>query len=287
MKLLPMLIMVVFTLQPLDGWAQASDPGSIRMGSWNIRNFSLWSRDDREIDKIARIISQFDILAIQNIQDTVIIDKLKIRLYGWKYLLSPPVEAVDGKGEHYAFIWDALKVHDITPPRTISIPDNGIMRQPFAVNFRSGHFDFTLVTTRLTSDSGNDLPIQLLVSSLIDSVQVANGDEQDIIIAGDFNRTITDFSQSGWSTIFLPPDKTTIDRKHLYDNIWIDGILTTEFSAIFGIVKFDETLYDNNLLQAATELSDHRVIWAEFNTDEADDDDEGYLLPIVTPEYLQ
>jgi hypothetical protein len=63
---------------------------------------------------------------------------------------------------------------------------------------------------------------------------------------------------------------TSIKDK-LYDNIWFQGNFTEEFTGKFGIIKFDETLFGNDDKKASLMVSDHRPLWAEFDTSMDDD----------------
>ena len=114
------------------------------------------------------------------------------------------------------------------------------------------------------------------MDEVIDAVQAANGQEQDVILLGDFNFPPTDYGWQlpDWRALFQPPLKTTIGDKSLYDNIWFDFAHTTEYADSSGIVRFDEDLYAGDVSLASLEVSDHRPIWAVFWTNSDDDPDE-------------
>ena len=80
----------------------------------------------------------------------------------------------------------------------------------------------------------------------------------------------------------MPPLKTTIGDKSLYDNIWIHPRYTREYKGQRDMVRFDREQYDGNLRNASREMSDHRPIWAAFGTGNDDDpDDYGDLSTAV------
>lgn len=49
---------------------------SIKLASWNVRILSDNSRDDSELQKIATIIDRYDIVAVQEVRDNEVINRL-------------------------------------------------------------------------------------------------------------------------------------------------------------------------------------------------------------------
>ncbi len=74
---------------------------TIRLASWNVRYLSNGSRDDSEVDKIAAMIGRFDIVAVQEGRDTLVLDRILQRLPGWNYTASAKVGHT--QKELYAF----------------------------------------------------------------------------------------------------------------------------------------------------------------------------------------
>ena len=60
-------------------------------------------------------------------------------------------------------------------------------------------------------------------------------------------------------------------KDRLYDNIWFQSHFTKEFTGRYGIIKFDEVLLGNDDKKASRMVSDHRPLWAEFDTSFDDD----------------
>jgi hypothetical protein len=51
----------------------------------------------------------------------------------------------------------------------------------------------------------------------------------------------------------------------------ISILFTREFTGTYGIIKFDEVLFRNDDMEASLIISDHRPLWAEFDTNIDDD----------------
>ena len=64
--------------------------------------------------------------------------------------------------------------------------------------------------------------------------------------------------------------RTTIKGTSLCDNIWLSSA-TREYAGRFGIDRFDQRVFDNDDEAASLAVSDHRPVWAVFETTEDDD----------------
>jgi len=90
---------------------------------------------------------------------------------------------------------------------------------------------------------------------------------------GDLNREPRD-AQSfealrtvpGIYALFAEPEKSHIRDTSLYDNIWSQSDHMGEYTGVSGIDKFDETDFGNDDDAANLAVSDHRPVWAEFDT---------------------
>lgn len=95
---------------------------SYRIGSFNMRNFSLSAASKRDLERIARIINgeKLDIVALQEVlSEGKGLGSLKNRLRGnWTYCCprqetrarDNPYLSVDERGEAYAFLWNTDRV---------------------------------------------------------------------------------------------------------------------------------------------------------------------------------
>ena len=108
-------------------------------------------------------------------------------------------------------------------------------------------------------------------------VQEANGDEEDVLLVGDFNREPNDTMAYGnlmalpsMTYLFRLPEKSHIRDTSLYDNIFFQTDHVTEYLGRSGIDKFDETDFGNDDTAANLAVSDHRPVWAVFSIDGSD-----------------
>ena len=86
--------------------------------SWNISHFGK-TKDASEIKRIAQIVRDFDIIAIQEVVAidpagakavARLADELNRMGAKWDYRVSNPTNSSSGKTERYAFIWKSKKV---------------------------------------------------------------------------------------------------------------------------------------------------------------------------------
>ena len=253
-----------------------STSGTIKLASWNVRVLTDNSRDDGEVRRIADIIRNFDIVAIQEARDTRVLDRIKAQLPGYDYVASQPVGR--GQREIYAFFWRTSSVRHIGRAHTVDDPQDVFIREPYAGTFSAGEFDFTLCTIHLLfGDSQADRRRELVyMDEVVRSVQSANGDEQDVILLGDFNFPPDDrgWQLNGWTAVFQPPTKTTVGDVSLYDNIWFHPSNTgAEYTGTHGVIRFDVDDYPGDVRRARREVSDHRPVWVIFRTTSDDDAD--------------
>lgn len=262
----------------------------IALASWNIRILSDNSRSDAELEEIASIIKRYDIVAIQEVRDTDVLDRLK-RILGeeWNYIASEPV----GRGvkELYAFLYRQDIITPLSPVRTIQDPYDVFIREPAVASFCAASFDFTLVSIHVIfGDSASDRRAEIAyLDDVVELVDAQNGSEQDVILLGDFNMNAEDpsWEMTGYKNIIQPYQLTTITDTSSYDNIWLpyDDTYESEFIHAIEIYRFDEIAFSDNDALASLTCSDHRPISALFS--DTDDDPPGTWIGtdyIFTPD---
>ena len=91
------------------------DTSTFRLAAWNIRIFSNGSRTDNELHHIAKVLINYDFIAIVELRDEVVLRRTEAVLEGmgrdYDYVMSPPVGA--RVKERYAFLFDPQIVHVI------------------------------------------------------------------------------------------------------------------------------------------------------------------------------
>ena len=268
----------------------------LKLAGWNIRILSDGSRDDAELHKIARTLIDYDFIAISELRDERVLQRIQRILsesgaeYG--YLMSDPVgkEGSPHK-ERYAFLYykglvSVVKAGELYPDAADGKDD--FIRDPYWATFRAGRFDFSVVVVHVIW--GKSVGVRKAeVKALRDVyqyVQTANGSEEDVILVGDFNRNPTDaeaysniMSIPSMTRLFQFPQKSHIKDTSLYDNIFFQTDYVKEYRHRSGIDKFDETDFANDDKAANLAVSDHRPVWAVFSIS-ADDDGGGISLGV-------
>ncbi len=138
-------------------------------GSWNIREFDgnskkFGPRKDDAFIYIAEIISRFDIIAIQEINEDLAPLKKVLNILGdnYKYIVTDVAAwKAGGNNERLGFIYDKRTVHfkgiagELVLPQNMLIRNNqGVIerqfsRTPFKCSFQSGWFKFKVTTVHI------------------------------------------------------------------------------------------------------------------------------------------
>ena len=259
----------------------------LKLAAWNIRILSNNSRNDAELQKIAKTLIDYDFIAITEIRDEKVLKRLQKILsasgaeYG--YLMSEPVgrEGSSHK-ERYAFLYYKGLVSVVTGGKLYPDAADGeddFVRDPYWATFRAGKFDFSVIAVHVVwGDSVADRRAEVMeLAEVYTYVQEANGAEDDVLLLGDFNRELDDvqayaplFSLPSMTHLFQFPQKSHIRDSSLYDNIYFQKKNITEYTGESGIDKFDETDFGNDDAAANLAVSDHRPVWAVFRIDRPD-----------------
>lgn len=301
LAILPLILFVVAvsgctgrTIQP--GFVPSEViPETIKIASWNIENFGQSKATDPvRMAKIADIIDDYDIIAIQEISNVreqsdpncprneddcpghkncgLIRNALEENLdEKFKMVFSPQV-----KDERYLFVYnteivelvsailavdagDSLPICDLSPSST-----GKMVRQPFLGTFKVGDWEFTLMTAH-TSPSINIQELEGLEFFFREAE--ANG--QQVIIAGDLNADCRylkdgdDVALRGPEYIWIvddDSDTTVATTDCAYDRFIFKAPTSEDFTGKWGIVK-----------DIPGDVSDHYLVWAEFWTGEDSD----------------
>lgn len=295
MRVFTKFTLIIFMLLVFQCWSiestairpdSSQDNTEISIASWNLKNFGKTKLKDQDrINIIISVLKKYDIIAIQEVQDKSLLlpKKLieKINATGENYNVVSSKRLGRTKKEQYLFVYDDDVVDFI--PNTIGYgiePNNEYSREPFYANFRAGNFDFYLMTIHTDPDDV-DVEIPMLKLSYLD-LQDQTSEENDIILLGDFNAKapgvtagsyITMNSIAGISDIFFTiMDETNTRGGRAYDNIIFQSNYTTEYSGASGVYTFwtDYGLTEDE----GFKISDHKLVWAKFRIDQADDDSE-------------
>jgi hypothetical protein len=269
-------------------------PGVLRIGSFNMLH--VGERAEKDYKKLARIVGQFDLCGVLELENEQALRDLTAALGpGFRHVISER-EAGDparkGTFEYYGFVYRSSKVAPFDGPVGFFPDEDGIFsREPFFASFRSGKFDFTMTLLHAESP-GNSSRLTRELEHLPDVfryVRELDTNEDDVLLAGDFNRspsTASGHVTPAWRAFLdLPRASCVIPDSALtslssnptgfanhYDEICFAVDATREFTGASGAFDFVAAMFDGRNNPAKKLVSDHLPIWAEFRTDLPDDD---------------
>jgi endonuclease/exonuclease/phosphatase family metal-dependent hydrolase len=279
--------------------------GRVLIATWNIANLGVQDRQDSDYALIAEIISWFDLVTVQEVNDDLAgILAIKAHLPKRYALLFSDAS---GNLERQAFLYDTRKVSLLEevgrlaiPPsqlRQIKLPGTttpfpGFDRGPYLATFEAGTFRFMLLSVHLFygSPSAPDLERRTLETFAV--AWWADHRRRDprtyvtnIVPLGDFNLPkasvgdkIFDALSSRGLTIPRHTSQigSAIASDSHYDQIaFFPGATQDHFTGAMNVFDFDGALF-RDLWQSNTpkqflaytrfHISDHRPLWAEFRT---------------------
>jgi endonuclease/exonuclease/phosphatase family metal-dependent hydrolase len=268
-------ILAVLFSTGLTLFAQAPTerPGTIVIATWNIRDFSDKTRDDQELAKACEILKMFDLIAIQEVQDTKVLDRVVAMLkssynLSYTYAASPKAGASPAIAEIFAMLYRSDKISISGNAQVLSSSDGSFTRQPYFALFTCGSFTFVVMDAHFSSEPTVARQEAGEVAKAFQAVERIEGDD-DVILAGDFNLKPTDRSFAALKAIssVAPVDDSipTTNADKFDDNLWLKRAATTEYTGEWDVYKFDEIMFGNDDKAASLAVSDHRPVWARFS----------------------
>ena len=248
---------------------------TVRIGSFSLEAFGESKlRKAAVVETIARMIRQFDVIALQHIQSKQqnivpeLLDKVNQGDRRYDYCIGPRVGS-SANQQQYAFLFDTDRIEtDRQQLYTIDDPQALMEFDPLVAWFRckavpiEKAFTFTLVNLRLDPlSNGRELK---LLPDLIRSVRQDGRSEDDIILLGNLGYSDSELSSlQGIGMLFaLEGVPTTVAGDAILDNIIFPARATDEFTGRSGVIDF---LRQQNLsIDQAYQISTHLPIWAEF-----------------------
>jgi endonuclease/exonuclease/phosphatase family metal-dependent hydrolase len=251
--------------------------GSIRLATFNIQVFGTAKASKPMVmDILARIVRNFDLIAIQEIRATdqdllpSFVELINAAGRHYDYVIGPRLGRSSSK-EQYAFVYDMATIEiDRSQLYTIADPDDVLHREPLVGWFRvrgpppEQAFTFSLVNIHTDPDE-----TEQELNALDDVYRAVRDDgrqEDDVIVLGDLNVDDQNLGQLGqisgmsWVISGIP---TNTRRNAQYDNVVFQSQATSEFTGRGGVFDF---LREYNLSEEeAIEVSDHMPVWAEFS----------------------
>ena len=250
----------------------------IKLLTWNIQDLGR-TKDEAEVLQIAKIIKNYDIIAIQEVVakdpkgiQTVakIVDNLNRMGNKWDYRVSNPTQSSSSQAsERYAFIWKTSVVKMLGRTFLDNELQNVCEREPFIGKFKMVKKSTPFYIINFHSVPHNKSPEQEIVHFKNYQKRL---DTELVFICGDFNLNEkhdvwNDFYEMGYESA-LQNNRTTLKRtckdgkylNHSIDNIYFDRDVILKMQAN----KVDFVNSCNNL-DVARGISDHLPVFLEFS----------------------
>ncbi|WP_182866693.1 deoxyribonuclease [Stieleria mannarensis] len=264
----------------------------IRVATFNIEHFadkkSSIRTNEHGVDvlgTIARIVSTFDVVAIQELQgaDGIALQRLVALLNesggSFAATMSDPIG--ESYLESYAFVWDRSRIN-LVPGSAYVVQDPGkrMYREPMVATFEtvvppdSGQppFRFTMINVHTKpdrvdpDDQESEINVLADVFQRVRDYEFQQYSEDDFILLGDLNVSEKNLGRlkSIPGVLSLAADiQTNINRTKTNDHILIDSSVTAEYSGRRGVIDLKADLGLTE--QQANAISDHIPLWAEFD----------------------
>lgn len=235
----------------------------------------------KDYSAFAKILSNFDLIGLEEVMNEKGVKKVRAHLEkltqeNWDYIISDHSVGSENYREFYAFIYRKNKFLEAKPVGFYAEKDeNEFMREPFGAYFKSGNFDFVYIIAH--SVFGDKEKQRLIEASNYVNVYEYFSkltDEDDIIIAGDFNMSADSLAFKNLSekydvSYILDPKEnpTTLSDTKLvssYDNFFINRKKTKEFTGNYRVYNF---ISNNNYAEIKKYISDHLLIFSEYSTE--------------------
>ncbi|KAH7484559.1 hypothetical protein PRIC1_003869 [Phytophthora ramorum] len=225
------------------------------VASWNIRNISR-RKETHLLQRIADILDEFDLVALQEVRDLIVLKRLKTMLPGWDYVVSDPVgrksPGSKKRAEHYAFFFRRYTVRLVEKCSLVKSGSNVFTRLPCVATFRAAtksglqELELSLMNVHVSFGEKANRHAEIVeISRLATELSESMPNERKIVVLGDFNLSPQDVLGSLGShrmALIRSPLSTTVFGR-LYDNIWIDRADFSSCSSNFCKTSDEESGY--------------------------------------------
>lgn len=245
----------------------------ISLVSWNIRDFGK-TKSTEEIERIANILKEYDVIALQEVVAGYGGDQAVTSLAGelnrkgskWDYSISYATKSPKYKTEKYAYIWKTSKVTIADKASLVRDLESCVFREPYRIKFKVCGKSFTLLNYHSRKHSeGPEIEVQCLTDYII------NCENDNVIVVGDFNLSeehhiFNKLKERGYRAC-LSGHKTTLKRicveghylSHAIDNIFFDSNNIQHLDT--GSIDF---VSGCDSLETARKLSDHLPVYISY-----------------------
>ncbi|PIP02033.1 MAG: hypothetical protein COW18_11950 [Zetaproteobacteria bacterium CG12_big_fil_rev_8_21_14_0_65_54_13] len=278
-------------------------PDTLLAATWNLTNFGLQQRSDNDLCLMAEIISWFDLVAVQEIADTL--GDLRALMAHLPANYQVILSDIGGNDERAGFLYDSNKVIRLELAAEIAVPPadhrfirmagvsgafNGFDRNPYAVAFTAGNLTFTAVSAHLYfgshayyDEDRRALEAYALARWADQRHKAAGSYAQNILVMGDMNLPKRDNSSNVYKALkkkglLLPKHSTTMGSNLAgdkdYDQLaFHTGGMKQAHTGNAGVFDFDRAPFFADAWAVSEayfnstvkyHIADHRPLWAEF-----------------------
>ncbi len=265
------------TLEDPQGlnFVPAKSETQLLLATWNIQHFGSTERYDESLWYIAEVLSRFDLIAVQEVKQSLYDLEIVCKLLGpwWRYIVSDVTIGDPGNRERLAYLFDSRKARfsglagEIVLPAIKNedgnaYPARQLVRTPYMAGFKSGWFEFILSTVHLLWGKGETdyaprvEEVGQLTNFLVNRRSEHGAWSRNLILLGDFNMFDPDgvaaraLTNSGFS---IPHGRTDLratnvgQEARFYDQIAFlfdesNGMLPTAI----GVVDFFDAIYSDD-----------------------------------------
>ena len=273
--------------------------------TWNLTNFGLQNRSDDDIKLMAEVVSWFDLIAIQEISDSL--EHLRKLLASLPDSYDIIISDIGGNDERAGFIYDSDKVLRLEMAAEVAVPPGdhrnirlkgvsgafeGFDRNPYVVAFKAGNLEFMAVSVHFYFGSNSyfnedrrELEAYALARWAENRHTSTGAYSNNILIMGDMNLSKRDSQNNVYRALkakglILPEHSTALMGSNLggdcaYDQIaFHSGNMNNAYTGNSGVFDFDHTPFFNDAWNISSDyfeqavkyhIADHRPLWMEFN----------------------
>jgi len=257
----------------------ARTPNTILIGSFNLQRLGPSKMGDSWVmDRLAEIIRQVDLIALQEITDSsgqalpALVDRVNQGGGRYSFVVSPRIgRQASGYFEQYAYVFDTNRIAG-GPDYCYMVGDEQdlLHREPFIGRFATRSTNPFTVTLMNVHTDPDELKTELDdLAALVGQVRNYEYPEDDVILLGDINEgpgKLRGLEQiPGWEALIREPTNTRKSRT--LDNFLLDRRLTAEFTGRAGTIDMEAMFAISR--DEALKLSDHQPVWAEFTINES------------------
>lgn len=272
---------------------------TLNIATWNIREFGKKPRSEAAIHYVAEILGQFDLIGLVELRDNLADLGRVLKILGpyWRAVYSDMIPDAGGNRERVAYLYDKRAVTfnglaaEANAPRQKKgfeyLPEKSFWRSPYLASFKSGNFDFVVLTTHVRwgkSAQARTEELEMLADWIEGKRRDKFGEDQDIIVMGDFNipslddamfKAITQHGLQIPSALRGLAHGSNLEKDKRYDQILHYANYPANFTNAGGILDFFidqdhiKELFPDGMTKSrfTYQMSDHLPLWMQMNTD--------------------